>query len=141
MSAASLPRSFLDTNILIYADDKRNPGKQAKAIEIISELMRQRAGVVSMQVLQEYFSAVTRKLSVDAAIARRKIEFFAQFDVAEPKVTDLLTAIDLHRIHGLAFWDALIVHAAQQSDCRILYSEDMQHNRLIDKVEIVNPFL
>jgi len=49
MSAASLPRSFLDTNILVYADDKRNPAKQAKAIEIIAELMRQQAGVVSMQ--------------------------------------------------------------------------------------------
>ena len=93
-----------------------------------------------MQVLQEYFVTVTRKLGVDASIARRKVELLAEFDVAAPDLADILAAIDLHRIHGFSFWDALVVRTAKQSGCTILFSEDMQDRREIDGVRIVNPF-
>jgi len=96
--------------------------------------------VVSLQVLQEYFVTVTRKLSVDAAIARRKVELLAEFDVATPEVGDVLAAIDLHRLHVFSFWDALILRAAKQAGCRVLLSEDMQAAREIDGIAIVNPF-
>jgi hypothetical protein len=62
---------------------------------------------VSLQVLQEYFVTVTRKLHVDPRIARRKVELIAEFDIAFPEVADILAAIDLHRLHGVSFWDAL----------------------------------
>jgi len=133
-------RSFFDTNILIYADDKAAPAKQRKALDLLAEHRRARTGVVSLQVLQEYFVAVTRKLRVDAAIARRKIELLAEFDVAVPEVADILAAIDLHRLHGFSFWDALILRAAKQAGCGVLFSEDMQPAREIDGVRIVNPF-
>jgi len=93
-----------------------------------------------MQVLQEYFVTVTRKLRVDAAIARRKVELLAEFDVVAPEVGDILAAIDLHRLHGFSFWDALVVCAARQSGCTVLFSEDMQDRREIDGLRIVNPF-
>jgi predicted nucleic acid-binding protein len=96
--------------------------------------------VVSMQVLQEYLVSVTRKLRVDAAIARRKVELLAEFDVAAPELADILAAIDLHRLHGFSFWDALVVRTAKQSGCTVLFSEDMQDRREIDGVRIVNPF-
>ena len=83
---------------------------------------------------------VTRKLHVDAGIARRKVELLAEFDVASPDVADVLAAIDLHRLHGINFWDALIVRSAKQSGCSVLFSEDMQAVREIDGVRIVNPF-
>ena len=83
---------------------------------------------------------VARKLSVDARIARRKVELLAEFDVASPDVSDVLAAIDLQRLHGINFWDALIVRSAKQAGCRILFSEDMQNAREIDGVQIVNPF-
>jgi predicted nucleic acid-binding protein len=133
-------RSFFDTNVLIYADDKANPAKQRRALDLITEHRRGRTGVVSQQVLQEYFVTVTRKLRVDAAIARRKVELLAEFDVAAPDVTDILAAIDLHRLHSFSFWDALILRAAKQSGCTVLLSEDMQHSREIDGVRIENPF-
>jgi predicted nucleic acid-binding protein len=91
-------------------------------------------------VLQEYFVTVTRKLQVDARVARRKVELLAEFDVATPDVADILAAIDLHRLHGLSFWDALILRAAKQAGCSIVFSEDMQDTREIDGVRIVNPF-
>ena len=92
-----------------------------------------------MQVLQEYFVTVTRKLQVDARIARRKVELLAEFDVAAPDVADILAAIDLHRLHGFSFWDALILRSAMQTGCRVLLSEDL-HAREVDAVRIVNPF-
>ncbi len=133
-------RSFFDTNVLIYADDKEAPAKQQRAFDLVAEHRRARTGVVSLQVLQEYFVTVTRKLHVDAAVARRKVELLAEFDVATPEVVDILAAIDQHRLHRLSFWDALILRAAKQAGCGVLFSEDMQEAREIDGVRIVNPF-
>lgn len=134
-------RSFLDTNVLVYADDSAAPAKQQRAIELVSEHRRARTGVVSLQVLQEYFVTVTRKLHLDARIARRKVELLAEFDVAAPDVGDILAAIDLHRLQTISFWGALIVRAAKQTGCSVLLSEDMQGYRDIEGVQIVNPFL
>ena len=133
-------RSFFDTNVLVYADDKAAPAKQRRALDLIAEHRRTKTGVVSLQVLQEYFVTVTRKLHLDPRIARRKVELIAEFDVASPEVADILAAIDLHRLHGVSFWDALVLRAAKQAGCSILLSEDMQGNREIDGVQIVNPF-
>jgi predicted nucleic acid-binding protein len=133
-------RSFFDTNVLIYADDKAAPAKQRQSLDLLAEHRRARSGVVSLQVLQEYFVAVTKKLRVDAPIARRKVELLAEFDVATLVVADILAAIDMHRLHAFSFWDALILQAAKQSGCSVLFSEDMQHAREINGVRVVNPF-
>ena len=133
-------RTFFDTNVLVYADDKAAPAKQRRALDLIAEHRRTKTGVVSLQVLQEYFVTVTRKLHLDPRIARRKVELIAEFDIAFPEVADILAAIDLHRLHGVSFWDALVLRAAKQAGCSILLSEDMQGNREIDGVQIVNPF-
>lgn len=133
-------RSFFDTNVLVYADDRNTPAKQRHAIDLVAEHRRSRTGVVSLQVLQEYFVTITRKLHVDATIARRRVELLAEFDVATPDVSDVLAAIDLHRLHKLSFWDALVIRAARQSGCSVLLSEDMQE-REIDGLRVVNPFL
>jgi predicted nucleic acid-binding protein len=101
-------RSFFHTNVLVYGDDKAAPAKQRRALDLVAEHRRARTGVVSLQVLQEYFVTVARKLHVDARIARRRVELLAEFDVAAPEVADILAAIDLHRLHGFSFWDALI---------------------------------
>ena len=134
-------RSFFDTNVLVYADDKATPAKRRRAIELVAEHRRAGTGVLSLQVLQEYFVAVTRRLQVDAEIARRKVELLAEFDLVVPDLDDILAAIDLHRLHGFSFWDALVLRAAKESACAVLYSEDLQPGRFIDGVQIVNPFV
>ena len=134
-------RSFFDTNVLVYADDKSAPAKQRRALELVAEHRRAGTGVVSLQVLQEYFVTVTRKLQVDARIARRKVELLAEFDVAAPELADILAAIDLHRLHGLSFWDALVVRSAKQAGCSVLLTEDFQHVREMEGLRIVNPFV
>jgi predicted nucleic acid-binding protein len=134
-------RSFLDANVLVYTDDAGSPEKQAAAVDLVARCRRSREGVVSTQVLQEYFVAATRKLGVDAALARRKVELFGQLELVIPTLDDVLAAIDLCRLHGYHFWDALVIRAAQQAGCSRLLSEDMQHGRRIDGLEIINPFL
>ena len=133
-------RSFFDTNVLVYTDDKSAPAKQRRALGLVAEHRREGTGVVSLQVLQEYFVTVTRKLHVDARTARRKVELLAEFHVASIGVADILAAIDLHRLHGFSFWDALILRAASETGCTVLFSEDMQEAREITGVRIVNPF-
>jgi predicted nucleic acid-binding protein len=141
MSEGSPPRTFFDTNVLAYTDDLEAPEKQKNALDILVEHTRWQTGVVSPQVLQEYFTTVTRKYHVDPGVARQKVELFAAFDVVETGVADILAAIDLHRLHKIAFWDALVLHSAKKAGCRVLLSEDMQHGQVIDGVRIVNPFL
>lgn len=133
-------RSFFDTNVLLYTDDQAAPAKQRRALELVAEHRLAGTGVVSLQVLQEYFVAATRKLHVEAQVARRKVELLAEFDVATVGLPDILAAIDLHRLHNFSFWDALILRAALQTGCAVLYSEDLQNARQIDGLRIVNPF-
>jgi len=135
-----IARSFFDTNVLVYADDESAPVKQRRARDLVAEHRRAGTGVISLQVLQEYFVTVTRKLKVDARTARRKVELLSEFDVAAPQVADILAAIDLHRLHRFSFWDALILRSAQQAGCSVLLSEDFQDGREIDGIEVVNPF-
>lgn len=133
-------RSFLDTNVLLYTDSVDAPAKQRRALDLLAEQRVARTGVVSLQVLQEYFVAATRKLAVEPGVARRKVELFANYHLVVFDVDDVLAAIDLHRLHRLSFWDALIVRAAKEGGCSVLYSEDLQDGRSLDGVRIVNPF-
>ena len=133
-------REFVDTNVLVYAEDARDEGKQARARDLIARLMRERRGVVSLQVLQEFFAVATRKLGMDAESARRRLLLYSRFDVIDLSLVDLFAAIDLHLLHGLSFWDALVVRAALNGNCRRLHSEDMQSGRVIEHLTVENPF-
>jgi len=133
-------RSFLDSNVLVYTDDGSSPAKQRTALELIAGCRRRREGVVSLQVLQEYFAVSTRKLGVDAALARRKVQLFSELSLVATDVEDVLGAIDLHRLHQFSFWDALVIRSALRAGCSRLYSGDLQHGRRVDGLQIVNPF-
>jgi predicted nucleic acid-binding protein len=139
--AARPLRSFLDTNILLYCDDSAHVSKQRRALALVLEHRAQRTGVVSLQVLQEYFVNATKKLGLDPGLVRQKVEAYSRFDVVEPVTADILAAIDFHRLHRISYWDALVLHCARKSGCRVLLTEDMQHGQEIDGVRIVNPFL
>jgi len=133
-------REFIDTNVLICADDARNPDKRVQARELIRGLMANRRGVVSLQVLQEFFAAATRKLGLSSEHARRRAVVYSRFDVVTLAPADLLAAIDLHRIHRFSIWDSLIVRAALNANCTMLYSEDMSSGQRIESLTISDPF-
>jgi predicted nucleic acid-binding protein len=134
-------RTFVDTNVLVYADDFANPAKRDHAQELIRRLIHERSGVVSLQVLQEYFAAVTRKLRMDSGDARERVEVYSRFNVVKLEPEDVLHAIDLHRAHRISIWDSLIVRAASVAGCRTLYTEDLQNGFRIENLEVVNPFM
>jgi len=133
--------AFFDTNILIYTDDASAPQKQSRAIQLTTDYQRRGLAVISLQVMQEYFAAVTKKLGVDAELAQRKVQLLARWRVARFDPNDVIAAIELHRLTRISFWDALIVHAARLSGSTVLYSEDLQHGALLGGVPVVNPFL
>jgi predicted nucleic acid-binding protein len=133
-------RTFLDSNILLYAEQSSDPEKQKKAIEIAVEHRRRRTGVISIQVLGEFFHAATRKLKLDSAFARAQVEFHAGFELVQPGLADTLGAIDLQRLYGYSYWDSLVLRCALVSGCKVLLSEDLQDGHVIDGLTIVNPF-
>jgi len=135
-----MERTFIDTNVLIHADDRSAGTKGARARALLREAMTSRAGVLSIQVLQEYFSVATRKLGVPPQVARRKIELLSSLDVVRPDVGDVLAAIDLTRLRSISFWDALIVRAAENAGCVVLLSEDLNDGETISGVRVRNPF-
>ncbi len=134
-------RVFIDTNVIVYADDLDAGVKRERAQEILHQVFIDGNGVVSTQVLQEFFVAATRKLGVAPEVARRKVELLARLDVVTIEPSFIVEAIDLHRLHSLSFWDALIVQAAAASGCRRLLTEDLQSGRSIAGVRIENPFV
>jgi predicted nucleic acid-binding protein len=133
--------AFFDTNILVYADDASSPDKQARAIRVIADCQRHGLAVISLQVMQEYFVAVTRKLGVDPELAQRKVELLSRGRVVRFAEGDVIAAIELHRLTRISFWDAMIVHAARVAGAAVLYSEDMQHGGVVGGVPVVNPFI
>jgi predicted nucleic acid-binding protein len=143
MSADRKRSFFLDTNLLIYAIDPTDPRKQAIAQEWLAAAHETGNGFISYQVVQEWFNVVLRKASApltpDQAIPlyRKLIEPLWRVQSSR----DVLdTALDLHHRQSFSWWDALIVSAAIQGGCERLLSEDLQHNRQIHGVKIVNPF-
>lgn len=132
--------AFFDSNILVYMDDLSSAAKRETAIKLVAEHFADETAVVSLQVLQEYFSVTTRKLGVPAELAQEKVAVFARGRVVRFDVSDVIAAIELHRLTRISFWDALIVHAARSAGAAVLYSEDLQHGGLLAGVRIVNPF-
>lgn len=134
-------RSFFDTNILIYTDDSAFPEKQKIALQLFDQGWNNGNIVLSTQVLQEYFVASTRKLGVLAEVVQQKIELLSNLDIMTIEHIDVIQAIDIHRLHSFSFWDSLIIRMAQKACCPVLFSENMQHERQIGGVKIINPFL
>jgi predicted nucleic acid-binding protein len=135
-----MARAFLDTNILVYADDADAGAKRAKAQALVLGALANGDAVISTQVLQEYFAVATRKLSVTAEAAQKKVEVLAALVVVTVDADHIIESIKLHRLYRVSFWDALIVHAARRAGCDRLMTEDLQSGQRIEGVEIVNPF-
>lgn len=133
-------RSFLDTNILVYADAGDEPVKQQRALSLIGEHRLARTGVISTQVLQEFANVALRKLSLPPPLVRERLDFYARLEVVFVTAALISDAVDLYASRGFSFYDALIVRAAVDSGCACLMSEDMQDGAIIGGVRIVNPF-
>jgi predicted nucleic acid-binding protein len=134
-------RIFVDTNVLIYAHDVDATAKHEVAKNVLRELWSQRSGVLSMQVLQEFYVNVTRKipspLSKDAA--RLVVNSYAIWCI-ETTAAEVTTAFRIEDESRIGFWDALIVAAAVKSGAVRILSEDLNARQSIAGIPIENPF-
>lgn len=135
-------REFVDANVLVYAFDSSAARKQQAAQQLLERLWESSTGCLSIQVLQEFFVTVTRKvakpLHMEEATAR--IREFAAWTIFAPTADDVLNAIGLHAQAKIGFWDAMIVLAAAESGCDVLWTEDLQDGQVLRGVRIRNPF-
>ena len=132
---------FVDSNILIYAHDYREPDKQKIAIEALDKLWAQKVGVLSMQVLQEFYFNVTRKIvpPLPKPTAREIIDDFTPWCI-EISPKEIASAFRIEDTAKISFWDALIVASALKSGATEILSEDMNPGQTIAGVRIINPF-
>jgi predicted nucleic acid-binding protein len=133
-------RSFIDTNLLVYADSADAADKQARATALIAQHLREGSGVISTQVLHEFVNAAIRKLALPLEIVRARVRLYSRFETVNASPAAVHDALDLHALHQVSFWDALILQAARQSGCVQLLTEDLQAGAVIGGVRIVNPF-
>jgi predicted nucleic acid-binding protein len=133
-------RTFLDTNILVYAVDNDHPAKRAVALDRIRQLALSGTGVISTQVLQEFYSACTRKLGMDPLNAKQHVRDFRMFDVVSVSPDLVEAGIDCSILERISFWDGLILAAAHAAGCGCLLTEDLSHGQVIRGVSIENPF-
>ena len=133
---------FVDTNVFVYLHDDSDPAKKERARNWIEYLVRRRAGRLSVQVLQELYAVLTRKVRppLEAALARSIVRDLVAW---QPVVVDaalLERAWNVERRYSVAWWDALIVAAAQTSGCGVLLTEDLQHSQNFGPVRVIDPF-
>ncbi|HVP55421.1 MAG TPA: PIN domain-containing protein [Candidatus Eisenbacteria bacterium] len=136
-------RFFLDTNIFVYSFDRGSPGKARRATQLIRQAVATRKGVVSYQVVQEFFSVALRRFAQPMTVGEAEqylATVFRPLLVVQSSQALYAEALRLTGKHGLSWHDALIVAAATEADCSLLYSEDLQSGRRFGDLRIEDPF-
>ncbi len=133
---------FLDSNILVYAYDRHDPQKQAKAQAVLKLGIEEETVVLSSQVLGEFFVVVTRRIKepMSADEAEKIIGILSVLPVVEIDLLLVKRAINTHKKYGISYWDSLIVSAAERTRCVILLSEDLNHGQKYNGILVENPF-
>lgn len=130
---------FVDTNILLCSMDKFNPEKRSGCRALLTTLTDELRGVISTQVMQEFYVAATKKLAVDALLAKDILHSFEHFEVVIITPDLIKEAVDCSVINRVSFWDALIVVAAESARCDRIWTEDLNHGQIIRGVRVENP--
>ena len=133
---------FVDSNVLVYAHDADAGDKQRIAADVVAQILDTRSGVLSLQVLQEFYSTVTRKLrsAITRDVARDLLRSYSSWTIQTLTPEDVVAASFIEQRYQLSIWDALIIQAAVLAGARKLLSEDLQHGQSISGVTIENPF-
>lgn len=133
------PTSVIDSGIL---PSTLRPGPRDRARALVERLWESREGCLSVQVLQEFFVNVTRKIAkpLDAETAKAIVADFSRWYLHIPGADDVLAAVGIHQRTGISFWDAMIVRSAAEIGCAVLYSEDLNAGKEYSGVRVENPF-
>ena len=135
-------RSFVDSNILIYAHDGDAGFRRRRASEVLVELWASGGGLLSTQVLQEFYVNVTRKIKspLTPSAAREVVRDYAAWIESSVTAATIVRASEISEVWRVSFWDAMILAAGEQSGAEQLLTEDLNAGEKIAGIEIVNPF-
>ncbi len=135
-------KSFVDTNILVYAHDRAAGERHARAAALVGQLWSTASGVLSTQILQELCFSLQRKLArpLSASETRRVVQPYLSWEVVVNTPQAALDALEISSRYKISYWDALVLHAAEFSGATVLYSEDFSHGQRYGSVRAVNPF-
>jgi predicted nucleic acid-binding protein len=133
-------RSFIDTNILIYAEASDEPAKRQDALALLKQLYENASGVLSTQVLQEYCNVALKKLKLPATHIRAQLDLYEQFEIVQVTPALIRAGLDLHQTRSVSFYDAIVLASAQTAGCSELFSEDLNAGEMVGGVRIINPF-
>ena len=134
---------LVDSNVLVYAYDRSEPRKQAQALEVLDRLALSGAGVISTQVLAEFFKAATRKIAAPLTIsqATESLKNYLQsWTVLDTTSLVVLEAARGVQEHAFNFWDAQVWAAARLNQIALVFSEDFRPGSVVEGVRFVNPF-
>jgi predicted nucleic acid-binding protein len=133
---------FVDTNVLMYAHGGTAGGKQARARTLLDEVWAARSGVISTQVIQELCVNLQRKVQPrpDRQALSELISIYSRWEVVVNTPESVLEALELQERHGISFWDALVVQAAESRGAAVIYSEDLSDGQAYGSVRVLNPF-
>ena len=136
-------RFFLDTNIFVYTFDRNVRTKAIKAVNLIRKAADTGEGVVSYQVVQEFFNVAFRRFSPAMTVAEAEqylITVFRPLLAMHSSPALYLSALRIKATYRIGWYDSLIVAAALEANCAILYTEDLQDGSEIETLRIQNPF-
>jgi predicted nucleic acid-binding protein len=141
--SADRPGEFVDSNVFVYAHSRASAEKREKASELVDRLWVSGGGSLSIQVLQEFFVTVTRKVPQPLSIgeAAEIVEDYSRWAIHSPEARDLLAAIDLHKRFRISFWDAMVIQSARLLGCHVLWTEDLSDGQNYAGVTVRNPFV
>jgi predicted nucleic acid-binding protein len=134
-----MSKVFLDTNILVYCLDQSEVGKQRMCRKLIKGLTGEHTGVISTQVMQEFYVAATGKLGADPLLIKDILRSLERFETVIVSPMLIKEAIDCAIINRVSFWGALIIVSAESARCEVLWTEDLNHGQVIRGVRIENP--
>jgi predicted nucleic acid-binding protein len=137
-------RFFLDTNIFVYSFDQSAPVKARKAVELIRRALTTQKGIISYQVVQEFFNVALRRFSQPMQAAEAELYLRTVFHpllAVHSSQALYAEALHFHAQRGLSWYDSLIVSGALQARCDLLYTEDLQHGQRFGSLQVTNPFL
>lgn len=135
---------FFDSNILIYAIDSspEESRKSTRARQLIRDHIQRRSGVISIQVVQEFFVVATQKIAIPLSSGQtlEYLNYLSIMEIVRPDYGMVVTAVHIHKRFQISFWDAMIIQAAASARCDTIWSEDLQDGFKINGLKVVNPF-
>jgi predicted nucleic acid-binding protein len=136
-----MSKIFIDSNVIVYANDARDPAKRAAALDRLEQVMRDGAGVVSTQVLMEYAAVALSKLGQPADAVLRQLWALEALEVVQVSPGVIRRAVEIHLRTQISFWDASIIAAAEHANCGVVLSEDLNPGQLYAGVRVEDPFV